>query len=118
MIDDKMQLNSIEFKHEITKLYTVIDDVARKDVRSIDDRTTKLEEAIHKLQQQQVEKFHKLETEFKFNINNIESKNMDIMNQAQNLKDAMQSMEQKTRDEPVSVPRNNHYTEPEVNNVK
>jgi len=109
MIDENIQLNSKEFKHEITKLYHVLDDVSRKDVKNVEDRATKLEEAINKLQQQQIEKFNKLETEFKSNINNIESKNMDIMNQAQNLNDKLINIEQKSQYEPAST--NRYYTE-------
>lgn len=102
MIDETIQLNSKEFNHEITKLYHKLDDFSRRDLKNIDERTTKLEESFAKLHQQQIEKFNKLESEFKSNINNIESKNMDIMNQAQNLKDTLENIEQKNKFEPIS----------------
>jgi len=78
----------MELKEEINKLHKMIDNVSGKDIKSLDDRALKLEESINKVSQQLIEKFRKLETDFKFNIGNIESKNMEIANQARDLKDS------------------------------
>jgi hypothetical protein len=78
----------MEFKEEINKLHKMIDNVSGKEIKNLDDRTLKLEESINKVSQQLIEKFRKLESDFKFNIGNIESKNMEIANQARDLKDS------------------------------
>lgn len=68
----------------------MIDDFSEKDFKRLDERANKVEELINKLNQQLTEKFKKLETDFKFNISNIESKNMEVINQTRDLKDSFE----------------------------
>jgi len=101
-------------KSEVARIYKTIDDMGRGDLKTLDDRCTRLEDSIVKLQQQQVEKFNKLESDFRNNVNNMESKNMDIMNQARDLGDKLNSIEKnKKHEDPTSVIRNSQNTEPE-----
>lgn len=67
--------------------------MSNNDLKNLEERTAKLEEAINKLQLIHNEKFNKLESDFKVNITNIETKNLDITNQTRDLQDTLKSIE-------------------------
>jgi len=80
-----------------------LDDMSKNDIKNLEERTARLEEAINKLQLVHNEKFNKLETDFKVNLNNIETKNLDITNQTRDLQDTLKSIERnKTLEDPPS----------------
>lgn len=93
ILENKIEANSMLNRDEMVKLCSKIDNVAQNDLKNLEDRTSKLEETINKLQLQNGEKFKKLETDFKVNINNMEVQNIDIVNQAKDLQDTIKSIE-------------------------
>lgn len=110
IIDEIINSNAIHTDDEIKNIHRKIEDVSDKELKKLDERSTKMEESINKINQSLTEKFKKLENDFRFNISNIESKNMEVLNQTNALKDSFER--NKKIEEQASS--NRRETEPEV----